>query len=113
HFLFKFAQPSTLKSVVQFDDKDEVCLLSNRSICYLNEHHYDPVTKDCFDALKCYHASRIVESSLTQMEFQIDDIFAKCLYPLIYALNIYNQRFEVIEHELIRLKGEITGNYYL
>ncbi|CAF1397802.1 unnamed protein product, partial [Didymodactylos carnosus] len=113
HFLFKFAQSSTLKSVVQFDDKDEVRLLSNCFICYFNEHHYDPVTKDCLDALKCYHASRIVESSLTQTESQIDDIFAKCLYPFIYALNIYNQRFEVIEHELIRLKGEITGNYYL
>ncbi|CAF1318676.1 unnamed protein product [Didymodactylos carnosus] len=42
-----------------FDDKDEVRLLSNRSICCLNEHHYDPVTKDCLDALKCYRASRI------------------------------------------------------
>ncbi|CAF4686722.1 unnamed protein product, partial [Didymodactylos carnosus] len=73
-----------------FDDKDEVRLLSNRSICYLNEHHYDPVTKDCLDALKCYHASRIVESSLTQTKFQIDDIFDKCLYPLICSLICLN-----------------------
>ncbi|CAF1398139.1 unnamed protein product [Didymodactylos carnosus] len=138
HFPFKSVQSPTLKSVVQFDDKDEVRLLSNRSICYLNEHHYDLVTKDCLDALKRYRGSGIVESTLTQTEFQIDDIFAKCLYRLICSLiclnslnqaeiilkkwkyilkpeslNIYNQRFEIIEHELIRLKEELKGNYNL